>query len=198
MDQLRVMSCLPGSRPLRGLLRFLCVMIPGFTALHPGLYAIARYRGLRPRTALRFTSGLRVRRTFTNPTSAFLISIHLATLLTNVNWTCCAVRRWPSSYYSLFTIYHLPFTVLMVDRRGRILVDTGRNDYSATFAAAYTVRARPGAPVSVPCTWEEVERGEVAPRSFTIRNMAQRIENLVISGLTCWRPSDHCGCRCSG
>ena len=65
-----------------------------------------------------------------------------------------------------------------VDRRGRILVDTGRNDYSATFAAAYTVRARPGAPVSAPCTWEEVERGEVAPRSFTIRNMAKRIENV--------------------
>jgi bifunctional non-homologous end joining protein LigD len=65
-----------------------------------------------------------------------------------------------------------------VDRKGRILVDTGRNDYSATFAAAYTVRARPGAPVSAPCTWEEVERGEVSPVSFTIRNMAQRIENV--------------------
>ena len=65
-----------------------------------------------------------------------------------------------------------------VDRRDRILVDTGRNDYSATFAAAYTVRARPGAPVSAPCTWEEVERGEVAPRSFTIRNMAPRLENV--------------------
>ena len=65
-----------------------------------------------------------------------------------------------------------------VDRRGRILVDTGRNDYSATFAAAYTVRARPGAPVSAPCTWEEVERGEVSPGSFTIRNMAERIAKV--------------------
>jgi bifunctional non-homologous end joining protein LigD len=65
-----------------------------------------------------------------------------------------------------------------VDRAGRILVDTGRNDYSATFAAAYTVRARRGAPVSAPCTWEEVERGEVLPTSFTISNMAQRIENV--------------------
>ena len=65
-----------------------------------------------------------------------------------------------------------------VDRQGRILVDTGRNDYSATFAAAYTVRARRGAPVSAPCTWEEVERGEVSPGSFTIRNMAERIENV--------------------
>ena len=65
-----------------------------------------------------------------------------------------------------------------VDRRGRIYMDTGRNGYSATFAAAYTVRARQGAPVSAPCTWEEVERGEVSPRSFTIRNMAQRIANV--------------------
>ena len=64
---------------------------------------------------------------------------------------------------------------LKVDRAGRILIDTSRNDYSATFAATYTVRARRGAPVSAPCTWEEVERGEVSPGSFTIRNMAERI-----------------------
>src|SRR5918996_4428176 len=62
-----------------------------------------------------------------------------------------------------------------VDRAGRILVDTGRNGYSATFAAAYTVRAKPGAPVSAPCTWEEIEQGEVHPKSFTLRKMEQRI-----------------------
>ncbi len=73
---------------------------------------------------------------------------------------------------------HLTREFLKVDRRGRILVDTGRNDYSATFAAAYTVRARRGAPVSAPCTWEEVERGEVSPGSFTIRNMAERVANV--------------------
>ena len=28
----------------------------------------------------------------------FLISIHPATLLTNVNWTCCAVRRWTCAH----------------------------------------------------------------------------------------------------
>jgi bifunctional non-homologous end joining protein LigD len=61
------------------------------------------------------------------------------------------------------------------DRGGRILVDTGRNGYSATFAAAYAVRARPGAPVSAPCTWEEIERGEVGPRTFTLLNMADRV-----------------------
>lgn len=65
---------------------------------------------------------------------------------------------------------------LKVDRAGRVLVDTGRNGWSATFAAAYTVRARPGAPVSAPCTWDEVERGEVDPRTFTLRSMARRLD----------------------
>jgi bifunctional non-homologous end joining protein LigD len=65
-----------------------------------------------------------------------------------------------------------------VDRGRRILVDTGRNGYSATFAAAYAVRAKPGAPVSAPCTWEELERGEVGPRTFTLRNMADRITTV--------------------
>ncbi|MGE5815364.1 MAG: non-homologous end-joining DNA ligase [Acidobacteriota bacterium] len=64
------------------------------------------------------------------------------------------------------------------DRNGRIYVDTGRNGYSATFAAAYTVRAKPGAPVSAPCSWEEIERGEVSPRTFTLRNMPDRITRM--------------------
>jgi bifunctional non-homologous end joining protein LigD len=71
---------------------------------------------------------------------------------------------------------HLTQEFSKVDRGGRILVDTGRNGYSATFAAAYTVRAKPGAPVSVPCTWEEIERGTVSPRTFDVRTMAGRID----------------------
>jgi bifunctional non-homologous end joining protein LigD len=62
------------------------------------------------------------------------------------------------------------------DRGGRILVDTGRNGYSATFAAAYTVRAKAGAPVSAPCTWHEVESGRATPQAFTLRTMAGRVE----------------------
>ena len=64
------------------------------------------------------------------------------------------------------------------DRGGRILVDTGRNEYSATFAATYAVRARPGAPVSAPCTWTEIERGTVGPRTFTLRNMTARVAEV--------------------
>jgi bifunctional non-homologous end joining protein LigD len=65
-----------------------------------------------------------------------------------------------------------------VDRRGRIYVDTGRNGYHSTFAAAYTVRARRGAPVSAPCTWKEIERGEVEPATFTVRNVLERVEKI--------------------
>lgn len=64
------------------------------------------------------------------------------------------------------------------DRGGRIYVDTGRNGYTATFAAAYTVRAKRGAPVSAPCTWEEIERGEVSPRTFTLRNIPDRMAKV--------------------
>ena len=71
---------------------------------------------------------------------------------------------------------HLTQEFNKVDRKGRIYVDTGRNGYSATFAAAYTVRAKKGAPVSAPCTWEEIEKGKVAPGSFNIRNMPARIK----------------------
>jgi bifunctional non-homologous end joining protein LigD len=67
---------------------------------------------------------------------------------------------------------------IKVDRAGRIFVDTGRNAPGATFAAAYAVRPRPGAPVSAPCAWAELERGDVGPRSFTLRNMSKRVDEL--------------------
>ncbi len=64
------------------------------------------------------------------------------------------------------------------DRSGRIYVDTGRNGYSATFAAPYTVRARRGAPVSAPCTWAEIERGDVNAQTFTLQNMPERVATI--------------------
>ena len=90
------------------------------------------------------------------------------------------------------------------DRGGLILVDTGRNGWSATFAAAYAVRARAGAPVSAPCTWEEVEAGSVEPRSFTLRSMAARLEavgdlwaELRRSGRSLRRPIERLTAACS-
>ena len=73
---------------------------------------------------------------------------------------------------------HLTQAFSKADRGGRIFVDTGRNGYSATFAAPYAVRARPGAPVSAPCTWEELERGDAQPRSFTLRTLSDRLDRI--------------------
>jgi bifunctional non-homologous end joining protein LigD len=73
---------------------------------------------------------------------------------------------------------HLTQEFYKADRGGRILVDTGRNEYGATFAAPYAVRPKTHAPVSAPCTWEEVERGTVTPQTFTVRNMAARLDTV--------------------
>lgn len=88
------------------------------------------------------------------------------------------VARFAHGVGKLFVSHapdHLTQEFSKSDRRGRIYVDTGRNEYSATFAAAYTVRAKRGAPVSAPCTWEEVADGKVAPAMFTLRNMPERV-----------------------
>jgi bifunctional non-homologous end joining protein LigD len=73
---------------------------------------------------------------------------------------------------------HLTLEFYKADRGGRILVDTGRNEFGATYAAPYAVRPKAGAPVSAPCTWLEVESGRVGPRTFTLRDMARRLDDV--------------------
>lgn len=73
---------------------------------------------------------------------------------------------------------HLTGEFYKADRGGRILVDTGRNEYSATFAATYAVRPKRGAPVSAPCTWEELDRGSIGPTTFTLRGMVDRVADV--------------------
>jgi bifunctional non-homologous end joining protein LigD len=79
------------------------------------------------------------------------------------------VQRYPDQLTQEFS---------KADRGGRILVDTGRNGFGATVAAAYAVRARPSAPVSAPCTWREIEEDRVHPRTFTLRNMPTRLSEV--------------------
>ena len=73
---------------------------------------------------------------------------------------------------------HLTQEFYKADRGGRILVDTGRNEFGATYAAAYAVRPKPSAPVSAPCTWEEIESGAAGPQTFTLRGMARRLDEV--------------------
>ncbi len=62
-------------------------------------------------------------------------------------------------------------------RDGRIFVDYLRNSLEQTAVAAFSTRARPGAPVSVPVTWEELGRVKAA-NQYTVLNLGRRLGGL--------------------
>jgi bifunctional non-homologous end joining protein LigD len=59
-------------------------------------------------------------------------------------------------------------------RAGKIFVDYLRNSLEQTSVAAYSTRARAGAPVSVPVTWEELSRTK-GGNQWSVRNLAKRL-----------------------
>ncbi|HSN21578.1 MAG TPA: non-homologous end-joining DNA ligase [Usitatibacter sp.] len=63
------------------------------------------------------------------------------------------------------------------ERTRRIFVDYLRNAPGATTVAAYSVRARPGAPVSTPLHWDELG-GRTKPASFHAGNVVRRLQGL--------------------
>lgn len=66
---------------------------------------------------------------------------------------------------------------LKSQRHGKIFVDYLRNERGATTVAPYCVRARPGAPVAIPVTWEELPRLR-GPQQFTVDNALARMKRL--------------------
>jgi bifunctional non-homologous end joining protein LigD len=59
-------------------------------------------------------------------------------------------------------------------RRG-VLIDANQNGEGKTIASAYSVRPRPGAPVSTPLRWDEVKPG-IDPAQFTMDVVQERVE----------------------
>jgi len=62
-------------------------------------------------------------------------------------------------------------------RKGKLYLDFLQNRPKATLAAPYSLRPKPGAPVSMPLHWEEVKRG-LKITDFTIFNAMARIKEV--------------------
>jgi bifunctional non-homologous end joining protein LigD len=67
-------------------------------------------------------------------------------------------------------------TMSKAKRKGKTFIDYLRNARGATAVAAYSTRARSGAPVSTPLAWEEV--AGVRPDEFNVRNLSRRLARL--------------------
>ena len=62
------------------------------------------------------------------------------------------------------------------ERGERIFVDYNQNARDRTIASAYSVRPKPGAPVSAPLTWDELP--DVEPEDFTVATMPARFAEV--------------------
>ena len=61
-------------------------------------------------------------------------------------------------------------------RRGLARLDYTQNAVNKTLVAPYAVRPAPGAPVSTPITWGELDDPDLRPNRWTIRNVSERLE----------------------
>jgi bifunctional non-homologous end joining protein LigD len=62
-------------------------------------------------------------------------------------------------------------------KRSGVLVDHRQNGWGKTIASVYSVRPKPGAPVSTPLLWEELTL-DVTPQRFTMEAVLERVERL--------------------
>jgi len=64
--------------------------------------------------------------------------------------------------------------ILKKNRKGRVLVDWMRNFFASTVIAPFSLRARKGAPVAVPITWDELE--DTPPNHYTLKTIEARLD----------------------
>jgi DNA primase len=62
------------------------------------------------------------------------------------------------------------------NRKGKVFVDANRNASGQTIASVYSVRPRPGAPISIPITWDEV--ATLKNGDLHLGNVAARVADV--------------------
>ncbi|WP_409061707.1 non-homologous end-joining DNA ligase [Streptomyces sp. SYP-A7185] len=68
-------------------------------------------------------------------------------------------------------------------RKGRLYLDVARNGYAQTVVAPFAVRTRPGAPVAVPLSWDELDTPGLTARRWTVHDLGDRLDTDPWAGL---------------
>ena len=104
--------------------------------------------------------------------------IHVVVPIADADWETrqsfspsASPRGWPRTAPKL---YLAKMTKSL--REGRIFIDYFRNSREATSIAPYSTRARPGAPVSAPVTWERLSR-TTGGNDFTVLDLKKRLKD---------------------
>jgi bifunctional non-homologous end joining protein LigD len=91
-----------------------------------------------------------------------------------------AVRNFTQSMAESLASRHsatLTTEIRKEKRKGRIFLDTLRNAYGQTSVPPYAVRARNGAPVATPLSWDELHDPDLHSRTYTLKNIILRLSN---------------------
>jgi bifunctional non-homologous end joining protein LigD len=70
---------------------------------------------------------------------------------------------------------HLTVEAHKKERGKRILIDALRNSYGQTAVAPFALRARPGAPVATPISWEELNNPALNSQTYNMKNIFHRL-----------------------
>ena len=105
--------------------------------------------------------------------------VHVLVPLEPGRYTHAQVRAWAKGFALRLAershgLLRLPHGA--THRGAGVFVDYAQNGYGRNTAAPYSVRARPGAPVSTPLGWDEVAAGGFDPASFHLGNLPARLE----------------------
>jgi bifunctional non-homologous end joining protein LigD len=88
-------------------------------------------------------------------------------------WVKALAAQLAAAYPELIAVAH------GATHRGRLVtIDHAQNSIGRNTAAPYTLRAQPGAPISTPLSWDEVEDGRLHPSDLTLRVVPERVQQV--------------------